>query len=182
MRYLFIIFLIFFNSYQCNAGSVSDNTDALNTLIDTIPSVGGSQDNTDLIQSLDGLSNSISDAVPSDDSNVVNAIGDLEGEVESSTEALNNLSDFLNDDDSSGEIDNKSTGLFNNLGSYLETSSSFTSSGVRCPVFAFNENALLVGGLVIDSHCSLAESIRSYLQIIMITYFSIIGFRTVFSA
>ncbi len=181
MRYLFIIFLIFFNSYQCNAGSLDDNTNALNALTGAIPSAGGSVDNTDLIQSLNGLSNSIANVVPSDGSDVVSAIEDLESEVKSSTEALNNLSDFLNDDDSSGEIDNKSNGLFNNLSSYLGTSS-FVSSNVGCPVFVFNENALLVGGLVIDSHCLLVESIRSYLEIIMIAYFSIIGFRTVFSA
>jgi hypothetical protein len=181
MRYLFIIFLTF-NSYQCNADVIDTNTNALNALTNVIPNAGGSQDNTDLVNSLDGLSNSIDNVVSSDESNVVNAIGDLEGEVESNTEVLNNLSDFINDDDSSGEIDNKSTGLFSNLSSYLGASPSFSSSNVNCPIFAFNENALLVGGLVIDSHCSLAESIRSYLRIIMLAYFSIMGFRTVFSA
>jgi hypothetical protein len=166
------------------ASALDTNTNALNNLTSTISNAGGSQDNTDLVNSLDGLSSSIDNVVvPNDGSDVVSAVEDLEGGLETNTGVLDNLYSFFTDDDSSGEIDNKSTGAFNDLkNSIVGNVPSFASSGVSCPTWVFDEGALIVGGLVIDSHCSLIESVRPSLEAIMFTIFSILGFRTVFSA
>ena len=158
------------------ASALDTNTIALDNLVSAIS-------NTDLTNALDGLSSSVSDVVPSDGSDVVSAVEDLEGGVETNTGVLDNLYSFFTDDDSSGEIDNKSSGAFNDLkNSLVGDVPSFSLSGSSCPTWAFDEGALIVGGLVIDSHCEVIESIRPHFQVVMMTIFSILGFRTVFSA
>ncbi len=168
------------------ASALDTNTIALDNLVSAIANIDDSQgdiDNTALISALNDLSSSASDIVPSDGSDVVSAVESVGIGLETNTGVLDNLYSFFTDDDSSGEIDNKSTGAFNTLKtSIMGNSPSFSFSGVSCPTWAFDEGALIVGGLVIDSHCEIIKTVRPHFSAIMLTIFSILGFRTVFSA
>ena len=99
------------------------------------------------------------------------------------TTALNSLTDTLNNDDSDGEINSKLSDSFLALkNSLVGGSHVFNNSGSTCPTWTFDESAMLVGGLSIDSHCFILEQIKPIISPLMIVFFSIIGFRTVFSA
>ncbi len=156
-------------------------TGSLNALASNISNAGNSQDNTALVNSLNGLSSSVSGLGAVGNTGIVNAVGSLNGVLGANIGALGGLSNVITDGDGSGEIDNKSAGLFNALKNSF-VAPSFSRSGVSCPTWAFDEGALLVGGLVIDSHCEVIDMIRPSFEFLMISFFSMIGFRTVFSA
>ena len=160
--------------------ALGTGTGSLNALASSISNAGNSQDNTALVNSLNGLSNSVAGL---GSVGTLNAIGDLQGALGNNVGALGGLSDSLTDGDGSGEIGNKSAGLFNNLkNSLVGVAPSFSSSGSSCPTWAFDEGALLVGGLVIDSHCKVIDMIRPSFELAMLSFFSVMGFRVVFSA
>jgi hypothetical protein len=161
--------------------ALGTGTGSLNALASNISNAGNSQDNTALVNSLNGLSSSVSNLGAVDNAGTLNAIGSLKGALGNNAGALGGLSDSMTDGDGNGEIGNRSAGLFNALkNSFIAPS--FSSSGSNCPTWTFDDGALLVGGLVIDSHCEVIDMIRPSFELAMLSLFSVMGFRVVFSA
>lgn len=146
-------------SINTNNTNISANTNALNA------------NNTNLVANSQSLN-----------TNNTNLVSNTES-LNNNTNSLNALTDVINNDDSDGAINSKLTDSFSSLKNNLTGNSyTFNNSGSACPTWTFDENAMLVGGLIIDSHCYLSEEIRPIISPLMLVFFSIVGFRTVFSA
>ena len=111
------------------------------------------------------------------------AISDLSAKFSAFNANFKDFFDIFTNDDSDHTIADKLKAKFNELKSSLVGKSyNFVSSGVTCPTWTFKSSTLLVGGLTMNSHCDILESVRPVFTSVMIAFFTIFGFRVVFSA
>ena len=167
---------------------VDSNTKAINNLKTSIENSNNAVNHDVLVSSLNANSGFINDNnqnlatnSQSINNNTASVLSNSQF-LNNNTNSLNNLNDTLNNEDSDGEIDSKLTGAFDSFKNSLSGSHQFTNSGASCPTWTFGEDTMILSGVTLDSHCQLAEIIRPIVSPLMLVFFSIIGFRTVFSA